>query len=335
MNKVTSTALLGMLALANAGLDYSAVCVFLDVDPFGTFSPNNFFAGLVAIAQSLLLIILPWVASEKIAAGEKGPAACAIVGSLFVAMAGAFLRATTEAASTTTSVSGEVVSGLSIDGMAFVLIMAGIALGEAIAAFLIKGLDIRAEAEALQAEIERMRIIENHIDEDIATAARVALAAGRQSIAAAKGSCEQVFQQLVAKSDDSHNCFIGFVDEIEAQRKTEREQFAKLSAEFDARIAKKYPNAIADEQKAPTAESAEAAATSAAATSGTGKGGDAAADVDAAAANPTGAEAEVDAEIGGDASETVGDPTAGDTPNDTANNAIGAENSASDQAKAA
>lgn len=322
MNKFTSTALLGMLALANAGLDYSAVCVFLDVDPFGTFSPNNFFAGLVAIAQSLLLIILPWVASEKIAAGEKGPAACAIVGSLFVAMAGAFLRATTEAASTTTSVSGEVVSGLSIDGMAFVLIMAGIALGEAIAAFLIKILDIRAEAEALQAEIERMRIIENHIDEDIATAARVALAAGRQSIAAAKGSCEQVFQQLVAKSDDSHNCFIGFVDEIEAQRKAEREQFAKLSTEFDARIAKKYPHAIAADLKAP-------AATNEAAANSPGKGGDTAADVDAAAANPTGTAA--DAETAVDASETVGDPTAGATPNDIANT----ENSASDQAKAA
>lgn len=329
MNKVTSTALLGMLALANAGLDYSAVCVFLDVDPFGTFSPNNFFAGLVVIAQSLLLIILPWVASEKIAAGEKGPAACAIIGSLFVAMAGAFLRATTEAASTTTSVSGEVVSGLSIDGMAFVLIMAGIALGEAIAAFLIKSLDIRAEAEALQAEIERMRIIENHIDEDIATAARVALAAGRQSIAAAKGSCEQVFQQLVAKSDDSHNCFIGFVDEIEAQRKTEREQFAKLSAEFDARIAKKYPNAIAAEQKAPTAESAEAAATNEAAANSPGKGDDAAADVDAAVANPTGTEA--DAETAVDTSEAVGDPTAGTTPNDI----VDTENPASDQAKAA
>ena len=331
MNKVTSTALLGMLALANAGLDYSAVCV-LDVDPFGTFSPNNFFAGLVAIAQSLLLIILPWVASEKIAAGEKGPAACAIVGSLFVAMAGAFLRATTEAASTTTSVSGEVVSGLSIDGMAFVLIMAGIALGEAIAAFLIKSLDIRAEAEALQAEIERMRIIESHIDEDIATAARVALAAGRQSIAAAKGSCEQVFQQLVAKSDDSHNCFIGFVDEIEAQRKAEREQFAKLSAEFDARIAKKYPHAIAAMQKAPTTE---AAATSAAATSGTGKSGTATAGAEVATANPTGAEAEVDAEIGGDASEAAVDPDAAATPNDIANDAINTENSASDQAKAA
>lgn len=328
MNKVTSTALLGMLALANAGLDYSAVCVFLDVDPFGTFSPNNFFAGLVAIAQSLLLIILPWVASEKIAAGEKGPAACAIIGSLFVAMAGAFLRATTEAASTTTSVSGEVVSGLSIDGMAFVLIMAGIALGEAIAAFLIKSLDIRAEAEALQAEIERMRIIENHIDEDIATAARVALAAGRQSIAAAKGSCEQVFQQLVAKSDDSHNCFIGFVDEIEAQRKAEREQFAKLSAEFDARIAKKYPHAIAAEQKAPTAEDT---AMNEAAANSPGKGGDAAADVDAAVANPTGTEAEVDAEIGGDASEAAVDPDAAATPNDI----VDTENSASDQAKAA
>lgn len=329
MNKVTSTALLGMLALANAGLDYSAVCVFLDVDPFGTFSPNNFFAGLVAIAQSLLLIILPWVASEKIAAGEKGPAACAIVGSLFVAMAGAFLRATTEAASTTTSVSGEVVSGLSIDGMAFVPIMAGIALGEAIAAFLIKGLDIRAEAEALQAEIERMRIIENHIDEDIATAARVALAAGRQSIAAAKGSCEQVFQQLVAKSDDSHNCFIGFVDEIEAQRKAEREQFAKLSTEFDARIAKKYPNAIAAEQKDPAAESAEAAATS-----GSGKSGNATANAGVAATNQTSAGAETDAEVAGEASEAAGNLGAA-AANDTANDAIGAENSASDQAKAA
>ena len=244
-------------------------------------------------------------------------------------MAGAFLRATTEAASTTTSVSGEVVSGLSIDGMAFVLIMAGIALGEAIAAFLIKSLDIRAEAEALQAEIERMRIIENHIDEDIATAARVALAAGRQSIAAAKGSCEQVFQQLVAKSDDSHNCFIGFVDEIEAQRKAEREQFAKLSAEFDARIARKFPGAIATEQKAPTGEAAGANATVA---DGPGKGGTAAADVDAAA-NPTGIDADAETAVG--TGETAGDPTAGAVPNDTANDTPNAEKHTSDQAKAA
>ena len=260
MNKITSTVLLLMLALANAGLDYSAVCVFLDVDPFGTFTPNNFFAGLVAVAQSLLLVILPWVASEKLAAGEKGATACALLGSLFVALAGAFLRATTEAASTTTSVSGEVVSGLSIDGMAFVLIMAGIALGEAIAAFLIKSLGIRAEAEALQAEIERMRIIERHIDEDIATAARVALAAGRQSIAAAKESCEQVFQQLVAKSDDSYNSFIGFVDEIEDQREAEREEFAALSRTFEARIDEKFPGMLAVGRKAATGEAAAAAA---------------------------------------------------------------------------
>ena len=259
MNKITSTALLLLLALANAGLDYSAVCVFLDVDPFGTFTPNNFFAGLVAVAQSLLLIILPWVASEKLAAGEKGATACALLGSLFVALAGAFLRATTEAASTTTSVSGEVVSGLSVDGMAFVLIMAGIALGEAIAAFLIKSLGIRAEAEALQAEIERMRIIERHIDEDIATAARVALAAGRQSIAGAKESCEQVFQQLVAKSDDSYNSFIGFVNEIEDQREAEREEFATLSRTFEARIGEKFPGMLAVGRKATGPDSVAAA----------------------------------------------------------------------------
>lgn len=213
----------------------------------------------MAAAQSLLLIILPWVASEKLAAGEKGATACALLGSLFVALAGAFLRATTEAASTTTSVSGEVVSGLSVDGMAFVLIMAGIALGEAIAAFLIKSLGIRAEAEALQAEIERMRIIERHIDEDIATAARVALAAGRQSIAAAKESCEQVFQQLVAKSDDSYNSFIGFVDEIEDQREAEREEFATLSRTFEARIGEKFPGMLAVGRKATGPDAAAAA----------------------------------------------------------------------------
>ena len=157
-----------------------------------------------------------------------------------------------------------------------------------------------------------MRIIENHIDEDIATAARVALAAGRQSIAAAKGSCEQVFQQLVAKSDDSHNCFIGFVDEIETQRKAEREQFAKLSAEFDARIGKKFPSAIAAGQKAPTGEAAGVNATAA---DGPGKGGNAAADVDAAAANPTGTAA--DAETAVDTGETAGaapEPTPPPTP---------------------
>ena len=144
--------------------------------------------------------------------------------------------------------------------MAFVLIMAGIALGEAIAAFLIKSLGIRAEAEALQAEIERMRIIERHIDEDIATAARVALAAGRQSIAAAKESCEQVFQQLVAKSDDSYNSFIGFVDEIEDQRTAEREEFAALSRTFEARIGEKFPGALVVGRKAAGPDSAAAAA---------------------------------------------------------------------------
>ena len=120
------------------------------------------------------------------------------------------------------------------------------------------------------------------------------------------------------------------MDEIEAQRKAEREQFAKLSAEFDARIAKKFPSAIAAEQKAPTAEDT---AMNEAAANSLGKGGDAAADVDAAAANPTGTAADAETAVG--TSETVGDPTAGDTPNDIANDAIGAENSASDQAKAA
>ena len=77
------------------------------------------------------------------------------------------------------------------------------------------------------------------------------------------------------------------------------------------------------------APTAEAAATNEAAANSLSKGGYAAADVDAAAANPTGTAADAETAVG--TSETVGDPTAGTTPNDIVNT----ENSASDQAKAA
>ena len=333
MNKATSTALLGMLALANAGLDYSAVCVFLDVDPFGTFSPNNFFAGLVAVAQSLLLIILPWVASEKIAAGEKGPAAYAIIGSLFVAMAGAFLRATTEAASTTTSVSGEVVSGLSIDGMAFVLIMAGIALGEAINAFIClraSTFSVRTEAEALQAKDQAPCASSSHARQKTSPRRRC-----RCSPLDMKPSPQRRVHASRYSSSLSRNWTTATTVSSDSWTKSKpsarRNASNSPTLRFSTRIpARKYPDAIAAEQKAPTAE---AAATNATATNSLGKGGDAAADVDAAAANPTGTAA--DAETAVDASETVGDPSAGATPNDTATPTDTAEKHASDQAKAA
>lgn len=83
-------------------------------------------------------------------------------------------------------------------------------------------------------------------------------------------------------------------------------------------------------RKPPTAE---AAATNETAANSPGKGGDAATDVDAAAANPTGTAADIETAV--DASEAAVDPDAAAAPNDIANDAIGAENSASDQVKAA
>lgn len=238
-NKIATTSLLVLLALANAALDFSALCLFFDVDPFGQFSPSNFFAACVALAQSMLLVALPAVAAEKAACREKGAAAIAMAAALLVALFGSLLRATTEAATTTTSVSGEAIASLSMDGIAFCLIMAGIGIGEALVSYLIKSIGIKNEAQELAAEIERLKTLEAHVDGAIASAADVALSAGRQSVAAAKQSCEQVYQGLVAKSDDSYNSFIGYADQIGIERERELDEISRISADFEARIREK------------------------------------------------------------------------------------------------
>ncbi len=238
-SKLATTSLLVLLALANAALDFSALCLFFDVDPFGEFTPSNFFAACVALAQSMLLVALPAVAAEKAACHERGAAAIAMAASLLVALFGSFLRATTEAATTTTSVSGEAIAGLSMDGIAFCLIMAGIGIGEALVSYLIKSIGIKNEAQELAAEIERLKTLEAHVDNAIASAADVALSAGRQSIAAAKQSCEQVYQGLVAKSDDSYNSFIGYADQIGIERGRELEEISRIAGDFEAHIREK------------------------------------------------------------------------------------------------
>lgn len=238
-SKIATTSLLVLLALANAALDFSALCLFFDVDPFGQFSPSNFFAACVALAQSMLLVALPAVAAEKAACREKGAAAIAMAAALLVALFGSLLRATTEAATTTTSVSGEAIAGLSMDGIAFCLIMAGIGIGEALVSYLIKSIGIKNEAQELVAEIERLKTLEAHVDGAIASAADVALSAGRQSVAAAKQSCERVYQGLVAKSDDSYNSFIGYAGQIGIERERELDEISRISADFEARICEK------------------------------------------------------------------------------------------------
>ncbi len=253
-SKIATSALLTLLALANAALDYSALCLFFDVDPFGAFAPSNFFALCVSLAQSMLLVALPSVAAEKMACREKGAAVLAMASALLVALFGSFLRATTEASSTTTSISGDVVSGLSADGIAFCLIMAGIGIGEALVAYLIKSIGIKNEARALSAEIARLELLEAHIDDAIAAAADVALSMGRQSIAAAKQSCEQVYQGLVAKSDDSYNSFIGYADQIEVERERELAEIEHISESFAARIREKARTSKPNAEQSPLTE---------------------------------------------------------------------------------
>lgn len=86
MKKLAVFALLGLLCLSNAALDYAAFCTFLDVNPFPLFQDfgadggggagSQTMAILISLAQALLLLALPSVAARKLAANDK--AACIV-----------------------------------------------------------------------------------------------------------------------------------------------------------------------------------------------------------------------------------------------------------------
>lgn len=116
MKKLAVFALLGLLCLSNAALDYAAFCTFLDVNPFPLFQDfgadggggagSQTMAILISLAQALLLLALPSVAARKLASNDK--AACIVCLSLagLVATFAATLRAVTEAGAGATGIDG-------------------------------------------------------------------------------------------------------------------------------------------------------------------------------------------------------------------------------------
>ena len=227
MKKLAVFALLGLLCLSNAALDYAAFCTFLDVNPFPLFQDfgadggggagSQTMAILISLAQALLLLALPSVAARKLAANDK--AACIVCLSLagLVATFAATLRAVTEAGAGAAGIDGSSM-GVSPSLVCFCLIMLAAAGGEAVLSFLYETIKLKQAANSFRAQAERIQLMEEALPEHVAAATDIAIAAAKQSAAAASAGNEAVFQELLGKSGELQNAFIGYVSAIDSTR---------------------------------------------------------------------------------------------------------------------
>lgn len=236
--RVLPIVLLAALALSNACLDYTAMCLYLDTDPWMSndfrFGPNNAFAGLIALAQSLLLIALPTVGAMKWAAGKRGMCAISLVAALFVAVCASCLRVVGDPSTSSMSIDGTF--AFPVDLATFCLVMLVAAVGEGLISFMFETIRLKTEAEYLRAYIKRLEALEHDIDKNVEFAAEIAFAVAQTSAAEAKKSCELVWQELIMRSGDLQNTFCGYVSAFGDARSRQRELIDELLFKFKEEI---------------------------------------------------------------------------------------------------
>ena len=134
-----------------------------------------------------------------------------------VAAFAATLRAVTEAGAGATGIDGSSM-GVSPSLVCFCLIMLAAAGGEAVLSFLYETIKLKQAANSFRAQAERIRLMEEALPEHVAAATDIAIAAAKQSAAAASAGNEAVFQELLGKSGELQNAFIGYVSAIYGAR---------------------------------------------------------------------------------------------------------------------
>lgn len=244
MKKLIVFTLLALLCIANACLDYTAFCTFLDVDPFPLFEDfggeggnagNQTIAIIIALAQALLLIALPSVAARKLAAGDKASCVVALALAGVVAVLAAALRAVTESGSAGSSIDGSAM-GIPPALVCFCGIMLIAAVGEAVLSFLYETMQLKQTANGLRAKAERIALMEEAIADHVAAATDIAVAAAKKSASAASAGNEAVFQELLRKAGQYQNAFIGYAGAIESTRAAQQAAADEALENFEARL---------------------------------------------------------------------------------------------------
>ena len=152
-----------------------------------------------------------------------------------VATFAATLRAVTEAGAGATGIDGSSM-GVSPSLVCFCLIMLAAAGGEAVLSFLYETIKLKQAANNFRAQAERIQLMEEALPEHVAAATDIAIAAAKQSAAAASAGNAAVFQELLGKSGELQNAFIGYVSAIAGARDAATAAISEKLENFEANL---------------------------------------------------------------------------------------------------
>ena len=234
--QVVPVIILGLLCVAGAALDYSAVCSAMSTTAFPDDAKNlldikHFLCACVAGSISLLLIALPAVAAGKKVSGERALCIITLAFAVAMAMFTAALRAAGDFAAVTGGID-EGTGGLSITQVLFVVIMLLLSFSESVLSFVVQINKLTAEATELTAFIERAQAMRNAIEEHTIAAYDISLAAAKRSAEKAFMSAEDVFLEMLVKAGDLQSDFDRTTDAICAARQETQQEFNEALIAF-------------------------------------------------------------------------------------------------------
>lgn len=232
---------IALLVLANACLDYTAVCKALDVDSLfdGAVTEiasgseegqamlvSNIIAIVISLGCAATLWVLPRVGANNFAMGSRKACVAALGAAASIALIIAGLRFASDVASTVFE-SGEATAVLK--GVFLVLVMLALSAGEAIASYWKQYSALRAERAELQALKLRLQADLDDVDARVQAAGQLADLAKSEAFCACEGAGESLYQGLLTLSGEFQNDFIRFTTAITDSRVRFSQQLSALA----------------------------------------------------------------------------------------------------------
>lgn len=232
---------IALLVLANACLDYTAVCKALDVDSLfeGAVSEiasgseegqamlvSNIIAIVISFGCAATLWVLPRVGANSFASGARKACYAALGAAAAIALIIAGLRFSSDVANTVFE-SGEATAVLK--GVFLVLVMLALSAGEAIASYYKQVRDLKQERAELQALKLRLEADLADVEQRVEAAQELANLAKSEAFCTCKGAGETLYQGLLNLSGEYQNRFIAFSAAVDESRERFEAQLGNLA----------------------------------------------------------------------------------------------------------
>jgi len=218
-----------LLMIANTALDYTAVAEYTGTEPFklDQLGVGNLVSIIVAFGITLALSVAAQRAATWKVKGDEKKALALLVGSAIACVIVAGFRLSYDAASAGRSISGGVLSSLSVADVFFAGMLLLMLVGEVITSYHDRLSEYEKEAMALEAAIVRINMDLGNIDAQSKTAARIVNARIFEVAAAVNAADEMVYENTLKHAGELQNAFVGYIEEGKKARNARSESLKK------------------------------------------------------------------------------------------------------------